>query len=247
MMSNFVKQDDPAFLAFLEDAKKKEAAIDSFHAARIGNITGSGVGEIMGTPTAKSTYLYGKIAERMTGKPSPNFESQAMREGKEKEAECCELIKSIGFDLRFHTKDQITITVGEKFVVTPDGFIFFGDGTKQSTETKCPTAPTHAKYLTEIKDFESLKKVNKNYYWQVVSQMVSVFSHFYEMEFEEAIEKAKGSKGWFISYHPDFVKDKDRRLHCVEIAPPDKDFDELYTAVIGAVQEINEKIGYENK
>jgi len=216
-----------------EVAATKEAATkqDEFVKARLGNITASTVGDLMAGAQTAQTYLYKKIAERLTGVPCANYVSAAMEIGKQREAECIALLKAKTYAIHHALDEQLTVTIRQGFVATPDGFLKMPNGAIRSIETKCPNPETHAKYLFEVKCAETLKKVNRNYFWQVVTQMVAVFSHFESADFEAAKISAKGTTGYFISYHPDFMAKGDKRLHIVEIKPADADFDELFDVV----------------
>lgn len=54
---------------------------------------------------------------------------------------------------------------------SPDG-LYYEDGELAVLEIKCPKASTFFEYATYIKDWESLKKVNAKYYWQLNAEMV---------------------------------------------------------------------------
>lgn len=73
---------------------------------------------------------------------------------------------------------------------SPDGFC---ENRKQVVEIKCPNSDTYIKYVTNIKDAQTLKEVCPEYYWQMQLQMY-VFDT---------------NSGYFVAYDP--------RVHCMPI------------------------------
>lgn len=135
-------------------------------AARCGKLTASRFADVMnvlkdGSPGANRRALVTMLAvERLTGSPVDGFENEAMRRGRELEAEACaafeaatgELVNAVGFvphpDLDY---------VG----VSPDGEI----GDDELIEIKCPASM--AKHLAALQRNEHATE----YHWQLQGQL----------------------------------------------------------------------------
>lgn len=157
--------------------------------SRMGNITGSRVGLLMKKPkigdgftdTAMS-YIYQVLAER-TMNPivikdddffaqyleQVNVTSKAMRWGNEQEDNARTLYTKIK-GVEVHTTGSVSHNQIEHFASSPDGYIV-DDTMRGCIEIKCPNQNTYMKYITQIFDADSLKKVNDEYYWQCMAHM----------------------------------------------------------------------------
>lgn len=162
-----------------------------WYRSRIGNITGSRVGDLMKSgrkkddifgETAKS-YLLQLAAERMMNPvvmdnddifqqyvDSVSVTSKAMRFGTEQEEFARDL---------FERRAGITIedvssckhdTI-EYFAASPDGLIYYDMRPVACVEIKCPKQEAFMRYSTQIHDAASLKEVMPQYYWQVQAEM----------------------------------------------------------------------------
>lgn len=157
---------------------------------RLGKITGSCVGDLMGkgrgtefTKTGLS-YLNSVAAERMMPEViiadddlfsqyvyEVDVTNKAMRIGTERETEAR--------DLYMEVKKKEVVETGsiqssglEGFASSPDGLVIDQSGAIEGTiEIKCPKPSTYFEYRTSVHDAESLLKVNPDYYWQCISHM----------------------------------------------------------------------------
>ncbi len=171
-----------------------QRSLDWFR-SRLGNITGSRVGDLMKSSrtagekfgdTAKA-YLYQLAGER---KMNPNIvedddmfseyinqtsiSSKAMRFGTETEGDA----RIVYMRITGHVVDEVSSCMHDyipNFASSPDGVIYNTDNTSDLAgciEIKCPNVNTYVKYLVEITDNKSLKKVNPQYYYQCQSHMM---------------------------------------------------------------------------
>ncbi len=165
----------------------------AWHRARHGKITGSAVGDIMKSgrkkdeifgDTAKS-YLRSLTADRLLNRAVFDDDelyqgyidrkfsgSKATRWGHEWEDEA----KDTFFREREIPEEDIML-VGScahdtipNFAASPDALIKV-DGKLKVIEVKCPNSDTFVKYALEIHDWESLKAVKPEYYWQMQAEM----------------------------------------------------------------------------
>ncbi len=90
---------------------------------------------------------------------------------------------------------------------------------KATVQVKCPfKTHNHLKYREKVYDGPSLKRIKKEYYWQVLGEM-------WVFGLEEA---------YFISYDPRLPAGED--LHVVHILPDEGDLLDLATALLRAIQ-----------
>lgn len=146
----------------------------------LGIPTASNFGEFMTTDfecrkgDMPKTFLYKKIAEKMTNAPLPSFNSRATEHGQVFEEEARDFF-SLTTGLDVEQVGFITADNG-RCGCSPDGLIGEDDG----LELKCPNAETHLKYLDG-------KKVPNDYVQQVHGSLY-----------------VTGRKSWhFMSYFPE--------------------------------------------
>lgn len=126
-----------------------EQGTDLWYATRAGKCTGSRLADVTakgknGAPSAtRANYLADLVSERLTGKPvSDKFESQAMRDGKEREATA----RSLHAFMHDVTPQKVGFVLHptiEMSGVSPDSLIA-EDGMAQY---KCPYTSTHISWL----------------------------------------------------------------------------------------------------
>lgn len=158
--------------------------------ARLGNITGSRVGDLMKAGRAKAdtfgetakTYMMQLAAERMMNPAiveddelfgqyleQVEVSSKAMRFGQEMEDKARDLFsKMSGFEIAEASSckhDRVA-----HFAASPDGIICVDLRPLAALEIKCPNQNTFVKYLG-ITDGESLKRIKPEYYWQTQAEM----------------------------------------------------------------------------
>ena len=103
---------------------------------------------------------------------------------------------------------------------SPDGIVYVEGIRTRVLEIKCPTPSVYMKYVSEIHDNASLKKVNKTYYYQTQAEMMVTGASFCD----------------FTVFNP-FMKNQ---MHIVSIEPDKQVFDEIKKRVERANMIINE-------
>ena len=107
---------------------------------------------------------------------------------------------------------------------SPDGIVYVEGIRTGVLEIKCPTPPVFMEYVSEIRDNDSLKKVNKTYYYQTQAEMMVAGASFCD----------------FTVFNP-FMRNQ---MHIVSIEPDRQVFEEIKERVAKANELIN-KILYE--
>jgi hypothetical protein len=167
-----------------------------WHRARLGNITGSAVGDLMKTGRKKDemfgetakTYMNKLAAQRCMNPAivandalfedwvkSKEITSRAIRWGQEKEDEA----KRLFYKRRGIPKEMVVNVAScqhdtiPHFAASPDALIYTDRerGVFTALEVKCPEDHTFMKYVCEVKDAETLKAVKPEYYWQMMAEM----------------------------------------------------------------------------
>lgn len=207
-----------------------------WHRLRIGSFTGSKIGDLMKSGRKKEqifgdtamSYIFKVAAERMLNPVFVNDDelfgqyieqqqvySKAIIWGQEQEENAKDLLmkKNPGWELAdVSSCKHDTIP---HFAASPDAIIY--DRKKlMIAEIKCPSVHTFVRYLVEIKDAESLKKVQPDY--------------FYQMQAEMACTNAES--GIFVAYCPWLVKP-------IHIVPIERD-EEAIKAIEERVVKANE-------
>jgi hypothetical protein len=164
---------------------------------RLGKFTSSEISALTGKDFLTQgclSYIYRKVGEKMSGKAAIGeitteytvhgliHEAAAVRKFAQKKG------------LEWIVCQQLITSPTSRFGSTPDGIIVLNqslDGTMYNVETvevKCP--PTYASYvgLALCKTPQDVKAENKQYYWQVLDQMLN----------------CDCMKAYFVVYHPDF-------------------------------------------
>ena len=145
---------------------------EQWYSDRLGKITASRVYDVCargknGQPYSKyHDYKMELALERLTGKPTESFTSNAMQWGidtepKAKEAYTLQTMNEVQ-DVGFIDHPEI-----ENFGASPDGLLLdmFGKPLNKAIEIKCPTSKTHLETLTS-------GKVNPQYIYQMASQLM---------------------------------------------------------------------------
>lgn len=163
-----------------------------WHRSRLGNFTGSRVGVLTGrkrgTDEFNDTalgYIYEVAAQRYMNEKIVSddalfkeylaqtcFETAAMRWGTEQEENARKLyVKIKGVEVV--ERGSVEHPDIEFFASSPDGYIPKDkQGKSGCLEIKCPKQGTFMKYCNEVWDGESLKKANKEYFYQCQSHMM---------------------------------------------------------------------------
>lgn len=179
-------------LSFTQEQRTLE-----WYRARLGYITGSQVGSLMKSSRAKDkvfsdtalTYLYQLAGERSLNpeivKDDNMFtfyleqttsQSKAMRFGTEQE----ENARAMYVDITGREVKEVGLCHHPQIkylASSPDGITADGD-VMGCVEIKCPTLSTYSKYVAEIHDNDSLKKVNPDYFYQCQNHMACTEAQF---------------------------------------------------------------------
>lgn len=206
---------------------------------RLGFITGSKVGVLMKSGRAKTepfsvtakTYLFQVAGERALNPDIVNddqmlqfyidqttSQSKAMRFGSEQEANARAMYAEIkGYDVK-----EVGLCRHPKIgclASSPDGIVE-DNSVLGCVEIKCPSLSTYAQYRSEIKDNDTLLKVNPDYFYQCQDHMACTGGQFCD----------------FVAFCP-FVENP---IHIVRITRDDKVIAEMEERVALAEQHINE-------
>lgn len=158
--------------------------------ARLGMVTGSKVGTLMKKGKKKDepfsdaayTYLYQVAGERTLAPgivedddmlkyyiEQTSATSKAMRFGTEQE----ENARNLYIEMTGNKVQEVGLCKHQRiarFGSSPDGIVEEG-ATLGCLEIKCPTPGKYAQYVSEVKDNESLKRINPDYYYQCQAHM----------------------------------------------------------------------------
>lgn len=159
-----------------------------WHRARLGHWTGSAIGKLMASgrkkdevfgDTAKS-YIFKVLAERSLSEKvveddemfalyveQTGIFNKAVQWGHDNEEEARRLYAELNKVevTEVSSVEHLDIAL---YAASPDGCV---KATDKVIEIKCPNPDTAVRYRYLIKDAESLKKANSDYYWQVMAEM----------------------------------------------------------------------------
>lgn len=159
-----------------------------WHRARLGHWTGSAIGKLMVSgrkkdevfgDTAKS-YIFKVLAERSLSEKvveddemfalyveQAGIFNKAVQWGHDNEEEARRLYAELNKVevTEVSSVEHLDIAL---YAASPDGCV---KATDKVIEIKCPNPDTAVRYRYLIKDAESLKKANSDYYWQVMAEM----------------------------------------------------------------------------
>lgn len=178
--------------------------VGKFTASQFYRLTTAPTKEVL--PVGAITYTTEKAVEELTEVLDDGYISPAMQHGLDNEVKAIEAFElETGFKVSATGINQKFLRMGASMGGSPDGLIKSSSG----VEVKCPNSLTHFKYL-KIKDSQSLKKINTEYYWQIQGlMMITGCDHWY-----------------FISYDPRFKNDS-HKIHYAEIRRNQDDIDFL--------------------
>ena len=207
-----------------------------WHRLRIGSFTGSKIGDLMKSGRKKEqtfgdtalSYIYKVAAERMLNPIFLNDDtifadyveqqqiySKAIIWGQEQEDNAKDLLMKKNPEWELAGVSSCKHDNIPHFAASPDAIIY--DRKKLMVgEIKCPSVHTFVRYLVEINDAESLKKVQPDY--------------FYQMQAEMACTNAES--GIFVAYCPWLIKP-------IHIVPIERD-EEAIKAIEERVVKANE-------
>ena len=213
----------------------EQRSLDWFR-LRCGSFTGSKIGDLMKSGRKKEqtfgdtalSYIYKVAAERMLNPVFVNDDelfgqyieqqqvySKAIIWGQEQEENAKDLLMRKNPEWELSDVSSCKHDTIPHFAASPDAIIY--DRKKLMIgEIKCPSVHTFVRYLVEINDAESLKKVQPDY--------------FYQMQAEMACTNAES--GIFVAYCPWLVKP-------IHIVPIERD-EEAIKAIEERVVKANE-------
>lgn len=161
-----------------------------WHRARLGRFCGSEVGKLMTKPKNKSdlisktamTYVMKIVAERLLNPKVVaddtlfqqyldyiGFSNRYMDFGTEMES----VARNHFCSKRLVSMEETGSIVHPKydfFASSPDG-LFYEDGKKFVWENKTVNPTTYIEYVSTVNDWESLRKVNSDYFWQLNAEL----------------------------------------------------------------------------
>ena len=162
-----------------------------WHRLRIGSFTGSKIGDLMKSGRKKEqifgdtamSYIFKVAAERMLNPVFLNDDtifadyveqqqvySKAIVWGQEQEDNAKDLLMKKNPEWELADVSSCKHDTIPHFAASPDAIIY--DRKKLMIgEIKCPSVHTFVRYLVEIKDAESLKKVQPDYFYQMQAEM----------------------------------------------------------------------------
>ena len=213
----------------------EQRSLDWFR-LRCGSFTGSKIGDLMKSGRKKEqifgdtamSYIFKVAAERMLNPVFVNDDelfgqyieqqqvySKAIIWGEEQEDNAKDLLMKKNPEWELADVSSCKHDTIPHFAASPDAIIY--DRKKLMVgEIKCPSVHTFVRYLVEINDAESLKKVQPDY--------------FYQMQAEMACTNAES--GIFVAYCPWLVKP-------IHIVPIERD-EEAIKAIEERVVKANE-------
>jgi predicted phage-related endonuclease len=195
-----------------------EQGTEEWHKARLGKFTASRAGDLMktqknGKPYAtRKNYITEVALERITNQVPEFTESEAMREGKERE-------RTAALAYSFATGNETEQTGfwhTDTFGASPDDLIVNQNG---GVEYKNPLASTHYQTLMD-------KTIPEHYYWQIIQCLLVTGRDFWD----------------YVSFHPDFPENAQLYIERVERTKVEKDIKRLHEELVKADQEVNELI-----
>ena len=168
----------------------EQRSLDWFR-CRIGCVTGSKIGDLMKSGKKKEqifgdtamSYIFKTAAERMINPvfiedddlvgqdvESQQIYSKGIVWGQEREDNARELMMRKNPEWELADVSSCKHDTIPHFAASPDAIVY--DRKKlMVVEIKCPQPSTFAKYLVQIKDNDSLKNTEPNYYYQMMAEM----------------------------------------------------------------------------
>ena len=218
----------------------EQRSLDWFR-CRTGCVTGSKIGDLMKSGKKKEqifgetamSYIYKVAAERMINPvfiedddlfgqyvESQQIYSKAIVWGQEQEDNAKDLLMRKNPEWELADVSSCKHDTIPHFAASPDAIVY--DRKKlMVVEIKSPQPQTYAKYLVQIKDGESLKNTEPNYYYQMMAEMACTGAE----------------SGVFVAYCPWLINP----IHIVPIARDEETINAIEERVIKA-NEIVEQI-----
>ena len=188
---------------------------DKWLASRVGRPSASQFGKLIttsGKPSASAAkYIDELVIERLSGLPTPHFQSEHMARGNELEPEARDYYELLTGDTV--TEVGFILDDSEEFGASPDGLIMCGNEIVSGLEIKCPAENTMLGYI------EKPMKGVKQYYQQIQGCMMIT-----------------GAKTWqFLAYHPEMEP------VLVTVECDEEFCSKMYDEIVKAVNIINQE------
>lgn len=152
-----------------------KAGSEEWHKFRAGRFTASECAALMGekggvTTATAQTYILEKVAEVLTGGWRADVSTAATRWGEEMEPEAA-LYYEMAVKETIEKPDPQCPEWSDDVSGSPDGLVYSDTGV-YGIEIKCPYNPVNHVRHMQLKTEADLKKLNKEYYWQVLCYML---------------------------------------------------------------------------
>lgn len=160
-----------------------------------GKFTASEIHKLMGekggiTTATAQTYILEKVAEELSDPEwiDDTYKGKAIEWGLMLEPEALEYY-SLAFNVPVEKPQSQNAEWSDEVGCSPDGLVYPKDNKVYGLECKCPYyTANHVKHML-LKTEQDLKKLTKDYYWQILMNMLIFGLDYYEL----------------ISYDPRFI------------------------------------------
>jgi len=123
-----------------------EQGTPEWHKARLDKISGTRLGDAIGTPAKQESLINCLIAERLTGETKETYVNLAMAKGTEAEEHAIEEYEELTGEIT----EEVGLCINDKFdwlVNSPDRLIERNGKYKKAVEVKCPNTDTLIGYV----------------------------------------------------------------------------------------------------
>jgi len=174
---------NPYLNDYLLTVAQNSAAWDKM---RLGRFTGSGISALMTNPKTKAAieagelsetakkYIYEKAMETVTGQSANEATSRAIDWGNEWEEHALRQLQIALDSPEESTELKPSFKLfNEYFGCSPDAFMIHPEFGPVGCEIKCPWNSVNHFLHSQVQTGEDLKRVNSDYYWQVMGNMLT--------------------------------------------------------------------------
>lgn len=153
---------------------------------RLGRFTGSGISALMTDPKTKAAkeagemsetakkYIYEKVMETVTGQSANEATSRAIDWGNEWEEHALRQLQiALGSPEESTELKPSFKLFNDYFGCSPDAFMVHKEFGPVGCEIKCPWNSVNHFHHSQIETAEDLKRVNSDYYWQCLGNMLT--------------------------------------------------------------------------
>ena len=174
---------NPYLNDYLLTVAQNSAAWDKM---RLGRFTGSGISALMTNPKTKAAiesgelsetakkYIYEKAMETVTGQSANEATSRAIDWGNEWEEHALKQLQIALDSPEESTELKPSFKLfNDYFGCSPDAFMVHPEFGPVGCEIKCPWNSVNHFLHSQVQNGEDLKRVNSDYYWQVMGNMLT--------------------------------------------------------------------------